>query len=532
MIKIFGFLTRVFIVLVFYFCGVSSAFSVSGNNGVQALGDMKINVAGLDINASDMVQGFTEVIDEAHKAGYEHDLQIMSAIKKYESELSRIGQERIVLAQAKDNGQVNTAEYEQKNKLYDQDSKRLEDKIARLQKDHDKLVARGDKIGDGVQTILVKGFDVVTDIYKDEKTRKTAIATAAAKAAAGQAEKNKGDFARFQLMIESFSDSSKLTKAALFATLTAVGMTGAYYGAKLALAQLEAYLGKPTLVRESSRTGLSGWLKNLLFPVEQIRKLEDIVVSPDIALAMQYLATDIVEAKNYGLPYQNALFYGPPGTGKTEMAKTLAYLSGMDYAIFSGADFAQFKNGEDVTELRALFDWAGQSKKGLILFIDEADACFKDRAKLSKEEVDLVNSFLSQTGTSSDKFMIILATNYKDTLDSAVLSRIHKQVPFELPAQAERFKILKLKMGKYIENDARTYVKDGVAINASLTIDPAVTDSYLEQIAEKTDGFSGRDLDYSVAEMRLRAYRSGANILTKDIVEYVINEKIKQVKKA
>ena len=203
----------------------------------------------------------------------------------------------------------------------------------------------------------------------------------------------------------------------------------------------------------------------------------------------------------------------------------------MDYAILSGADFSQFKDGEGITELHKLFDWANNSKKGLIIFIDEADACFRDRATLDKDGVNLVNAFLSHTGCSSDKFMIILATNYEDELDAAVRSRIHKKFPFMLPALEERFKIIKLKLKKYVIDDVRAYNKESVLVEERLTVDTALTDAFWMEIAKKIDGFSGRDIDQAVSEMRMRAYRSGKNVLTVDIVESVITDKIAQIKK-
>lgn len=53
--------------------------------------------------------------------------------------------------------------------------------------------------------------------------------------------------------------------------------------------------------------------------------------------------------------------------------RRLARESGMDYAIMTGGDVGPL--GKDaVNEINKLFNWANQSKKGLILFIDEAEA--------------------------------------------------------------------------------------------------------------------------------------------------------------
>jgi ATPase family AAA domain-containing protein 3A/B len=341
---------------------------------------------------------------------------------------------------------------------------------------------------------------------------------------------------RLQMILDQMKDPKQLAKIAAFAAGATLGIVGVYYTVKLIYQYVEASIGKPSLIRESSIDGLNQKLRKFAMSLfkndEEVEDiLGDIILAPDIQEKVYLLADDTRQTKEFALPYQNVLFYGPPGTGKTEFARILSRYSGMDYAILSGADFSQFKDGEGITELHKLFDWANNSKKGLIIFIDEADACFRDRATLDKDGVNLVNAFLSHTGCSSDKFMIILATNYEDELDAAVRSRIHKKIPFMLPALEERFKIIKLKLKKYVLDDVRAYKKDSILVEEKLTIDAELTDAFWTEIAKKIDGFSGRDIDQAVSEMRMRAYRSGKNVLTVDIVESVITDKIVQIKK-
>lgn len=75
-------------------------------------------------------------------------------------------------------------------------------------------------------------------------------------------------------------------------------------------------------------------------------------------------------------------------------AKRLARTAGMDYAIMSGGDVAPLGSGA-VSQLHELFDWAERSKRGLLLFVDEADA-FLGRRGSSMSEVHRVNYFSFQ----------------------------------------------------------------------------------------------------------------------------------------
>ena len=65
-------------------------------------------------------------------------------------------------------------------------------------------------------------------------------------------------------------------------------------------------------------------------------------------------------------------------------AKRLARTAGMDYAIMSGGDVAPLGSGA-VSQLHDMFDWAEGSRKGLLLFVDEADAFLGRRGDAMSE---------------------------------------------------------------------------------------------------------------------------------------------------
>jgi ATPase family associated with various cellular activities (AAA) len=65
-------------------------------------------------------------------------------------------------------------------------------------------------------------------------------------------------------------------------------------------------------------------------------------------------------------------------SGKTLVARRIAELCGLDYAVMSGGDLAPLGQSA-VSELHRLLGWARTCKRGMLLVIDEAEACASDR---------------------------------------------------------------------------------------------------------------------------------------------------------
>lgn len=99
----------------------------------------------------------------------------------------------------------------------------------------------------------------------------------------------------------------------------------------------------------------------------------DVILHPSLQKRIEQLSSATANTKAHQAPFRNMLFYGPPGTGKTMAARELARKSGLDYALMTGGDVAPL-GSQAVTKIHQLFDWAKKSNKGLLLFIDEADA--------------------------------------------------------------------------------------------------------------------------------------------------------------
>ena len=185
------------------------------------------------------------------------------------------------------------------------------------------------------------------------------------------------------------------------------------------------------------------------------RKPEDALKGVILEPAIEERLRDVAIAtchtrKNKGF-YRNILFYGPPGTGKTLFAKKLAQHSGMDYAVMSGGDVAPM--GRDgVTSIHKVFNWANASRRGLLLFIDEADAFLRKRSSVSMSE-DLrstLNAFLFRTGEQSKKCMLVLASNTPEHFDWAINDRLDEIVEFKLPSLEERQRLVRLYFDKFV----------------------------------------------------------------------------------
>ncbi|XP_050660877.1 ATPase family AAA domain-containing protein 3C-like [Macaca thibetana thibetana] len=174
---------------------------------------------------------------------------------------------------------------------------------------------------------------------------------------------------------------------------------------------IEAGLLKQSVVNEKSRITV---LEAQRHPFQQVSRrllsrpqdvLEGVVLSPSLEAQVRNMAIATRNTqKNHGL-YRNVLMYGPPGTGKTLVAKNLALYSGMDYAIMTGRDVAPMGR-EGVTAMHKLFDWANTSRRGLLLFVDEADAFLQKPATEEMSNYYLrvaQNAFLNHTKERSNR---------------------------------------------------------------------------------------------------------------------------------
>uniref|UniRef100_A0A671TGE2 ATPase family AAA domain containing 3A n=1 Tax=Sparus aurata TaxID=8175 RepID=A0A671TGE2_SPAAU len=321
------------------------------------------------------------------------------------------------------------------------------------------------------------------------------------------------------------SDWDKVTATVAGLTLLAVGVYSARNATGVAGRYIEARLGKPSLVRETSRFTVGEAIKH---PTAKRLKskpqdaLEGVVLSPSLEERVRDIAIATRNTRQNNGLYRNILMYGPPGTGKTLFAKKLAVHSGMDYAIMTGGDVAPM--GRDgVTAMHKVFDWATTSRRGLLLFVDEADAFLRKRSteKISEDLRATLNAFLYRTGEQSNKFMLVLASNQPEQFDWAINDRIDEIVNFALPGPEERERLVRLYFDKYVLEPAT----GGRQRMKLAQFDYGIKCS---EIAKRTEGMSGREISKLGVAWQAAAYSSEDGVLTEAMIDARVDDAVKQ----
>src|SRR5580698_860449 len=145
---------------------------------------------------------------------------------------------------------------------------------------------------------------------------------------------------------------------------------------------------------------------------------------------------------------RGVLLHGPPGTGKTLLAKAVAHESGANFYAQSAAGFVEMFAGLGAARVRRLFAIARKNAPSII-FIDELDAVGGHRGlSLNGEKDQTLNQLLIEMDgfSSSDRLVVIAASNLLDRLDAALLrpGRFDRQIYVAPPDAAARVEILRV----------------------------------------------------------------------------------------
>ncbi len=205
-------------------------------------------------------------------------------------------------------------------------------------------------------------------------------------------------------------------------------------------------------------------------------------------------------------PAKGFLLYGPPGTGKTLMAKAVAREAEANFVSTKSSDLLSKWYGESEQQIARLFNRARQVAP-TVIFIDEIDSLAPQRGGGMGEPAvteRVVNTLLAEMDglEGLDGVVVVGATNRPTLLDPALLrpGRFDEIVYVPVPEEEGRLKILQI------------HSQDM----------PLADDVDLSSIAERTQGFTGADLENLVRRAGLHSLRENVEA---DIVPMRLFEK-------
>ncbi|KAI0354810.1 ATPase [Trametes cingulata] len=185
---------------------------------------------------------------------------------------------------------------------------------------------------------------------------------------------------------------------------------------------------------------------------------------------------------------KGVLLFGPPGCGKTMLAKALAKESGATFINISASVLTNKWYGESNKLVAGLFSLARKTQPSIV-FIDEIDSFLRERTKGDHEVTGMMKAeFMTLWDgltSSSDRILVLGATNRPNDIDSAILRRMPKRFSIGLPNVDQREKILTLML------------KDT----------PLAPGFSVRTLAEQAEGFSGSDLKELCRNAAMRPLR-------------------------
>ncbi|MEK6918035.1 MAG: CDC48 family AAA ATPase [Nanoarchaeota archaeon] len=189
-------------------------------------------------------------------------------------------------------------------------------------------------------------------------------------------------------------------------------------------------------------------------------------------------------------PSRGILLYGPPGTGKTLLAKAVAKESEANFIQVKGPSLLSMWVGKSEEGMRKVFERARQVAP-CIIFFDEIDALAGKRGIDNGTKVTerVLNQMLAEMDGLEDlkDVLVIAATNRPDILDPALLrpGRFDKILLVNSANEEGRLKIIEIHTKKM----------------------PLAKGVDLKDLAKKTDGYTGADLEALVREAAMLALR-------------------------
>lgn len=209
---------------------------------------------------------------------------------------------------------------------------------------------------------------------------------------------------------------------------------------------------------------------------------------------------------------KGVLLNGAPGTGKTLLAKAIAGEAGVPFFQANGSSFEEKYVGVGASRVRELFKKAKQNAP-CIIFIDEIDSVAQNRYDKKSYSEQTLNQLLAEMDgfETKDNIIVIAATNHIDVLDNALTraGRFDRHVFVPMPDVLAREAILKV----HAKN--KNFCEDVL----------------FSEIAKKTVGFSGADLENVLNEAAIYCVNNGRKIISKEDIDEAIARVLVGLKK-
>jgi transitional endoplasmic reticulum ATPase len=197
-------------------------------------------------------------------------------------------------------------------------------------------------------------------------------------------------------------------------------------------------------------------------------------------------------------PAKGFMLYGPPGTGKTLLAKAVAKEAQANFIAIKSSDLLSKWYGESEQQIARLFARARQVSP-CVVFIDELDSLVPARGtSMGEPQVTerVVNTILAEMDGLEElqSVVVIGATNRPNFVDPALLrpGRFDELIYVGVPDQAGRLHILGIHTSKM----------------------PLDSDVDLDDLARRTDRFTGADLEDLTRRAGLAALRASLDSKT------------------
>ncbi len=275
--------------------------------------------------------------------------------------------------------------------------------------------------------------------------------------------------------------------------------------------------------RESScQTPLGAYIQKVIKDLEWerpwIKKVDESkpILNKDIKEQVEpFIAANKQIASGEDGFFKNMLLLGPPGTGKTMLAKYIARESGMNYIEIDGGTFAMWERHEEgmaLKLLKGLLEYVEQSGRPVLLLIDEADGVLQKPEAIAdtrpkQSDLHFRSALLAATNVSN-KLLVVMTTNHADKMDRALLSRTQMKVKMTPPDSDARVEILTKYIDKHFEEAPERKT--------------CLSDEKIKELAEKTEGLSGRDLMFLVDNFVTAKKSARDKTLSPEMMTYML----------